>query len=309
MQSLKPGGPAVAGSLRERPLISRGSLQRLYWKMERLIVPSLRYSQTHYENVLAANVRNGVRWLDLGCGHQILPTWRFDQEKRLTETCALVVGIDPDGNSLRNHRSIRNLVHGDASALPFAPDSFDLVTANMVVEHLKDPTQVFQEVHRVLSPRGRFVFHTPNARGYVTKLGRALPEKWKMALIGMLEGRRGEDVFRTYYRANEEKEIKQMAQSTGFGPLEIRCIATSDEFGFITPLAVLELLWIKLLLTDPFRHWRTNLIVTLQKSGVNFGISAVPAVLSNRRGPLEQSAGVRQSGSYSAKLNPSGNTR
>ena len=234
--------------------------------MEHLIVPSLKYSQCIYEDVLDAHVRSDVRWLDLGCGHQILPTWRFEQEKRLIETCAMVVGIDPDWNSLAKHRSIRNLVMGKASALPFTADSFDLVTANMVVEHFDNPTQVFLEVHRVLRPGGLFIFHTPNVRGYATKLARALPEKLKMTLIRILEGRRSEDVFKTYYRANEETDVTRLAESTGFAPTEIQLIASSAECAIIPPLAVLELLWIRVLLTRPFRHLRTNMIVSLQKS-------------------------------------------
>jgi ubiquinone/menaquinone biosynthesis C-methylase UbiE len=233
--------------------------------MEHLIVPSLKYSQCIYEDVLDAHVRTDVRWLDLGCGHQILPTWRFEQEKRLTETCAMVVGIDPDWASLTKHKSIRNLVMGEASALPFTADSFDLVTANMVVEHFDYPTQVFLEVHRVLRPGGFFIFHTPNVRGYVTKLARALPQKLKMTLIRMLEGRRSKDVFKTYYRANEEADITRLAESTGFVPTEIQLIPSSAEFAIIPPLATLELLWIRVLLTRRFRHLRTNLIVTLQK--------------------------------------------
>jgi len=141
-------------------LISRRSLFELYWKMEHLIVPSLRHSQCIYEDVLFAHVGNTVRWLDLGCGHQVLPSWRFAQEKRLVETCAMVVGVDTDGCSLSKHKSIRNLVMGEASALPFEADSFDLVTANMVVEHFDNPTQFFLEVHRVLSRGGLFIFHT-----------------------------------------------------------------------------------------------------------------------------------------------------
>jgi SAM-dependent methyltransferase len=44
--------------------------------------------------------------------------------------------------------------------LPFAAGSFDLVSANMVLEHLPAPEQVFQEIARVLAPGGKFVFLT-----------------------------------------------------------------------------------------------------------------------------------------------------
>jgi ubiquinone/menaquinone biosynthesis C-methylase UbiE len=37
---------------------------------------------------------------------------------------------------------------GDAMHLPFCDDSFDLVTANMVLEHLEKPDRVFREIAR-----------------------------------------------------------------------------------------------------------------------------------------------------------------
>jgi len=86
-----------------------------------------------------------------------------------------------------------------------------------------------------------------------------------MTLIRMLEGRRSEDVFKTYYRANEETDVKRLAESTGFAPTKIQLIAFSAEFAIISPLTVIELLWIRVLLTRSFRHLRTNLIVTLTK--------------------------------------------
>jgi SAM-dependent methyltransferase len=248
-----------------RVMFSRKSLLNLYWKMERLIVPKLRYSQYEYEEVLDATVRNNLRWLDLGCGHQVLPQWRLEQEKRLIEKAGMVVGIDADWPSVEKHRSIHLKVVGNISALPFRAGTFDLVTANMVVEHLDNPAVQFQEVNRVLKPAGLFIFHTPNARGYSTMLARLLPEGLKASLILILQGRPGEDVFRTYYRANSESNIGRLAETTGFETVEIRSIVSSAQFTLVPPLALIELLWIRLLLTKPFRQLRTNLIVTLKK--------------------------------------------
>jgi len=246
-------------------MLSRKSLLNLYWKMERVLVPELKYCQLIYEEALNAVVKNDIKWLDLGCGHQVLPAWRFEQEKRLIQKAGTVVGIDADLPSVEKHRSVHLRLVGNISALPFRENSFDLITANMVVEHLDDPVLQFHEVSRVLKPGGIFVFHTPNACGYSTMLARLLPEGLKPALIRVLQGRPSEDVFKTFYRANTEADIHRLTQATGFNPLEIRLIASSAELAVIPPLAFLELLWIKLSLTKAFRSLRTNLIVTLVK--------------------------------------------
>jgi ubiquinone/menaquinone biosynthesis C-methylase UbiE len=46
----------------------------------------------------------------------------------------------------------------DASALPFADESFDLVLGHAVLHHLPDLDQAFREFHRVLKPGGTVFF-------------------------------------------------------------------------------------------------------------------------------------------------------
>ncbi|HEY5882519.1 MAG TPA: class I SAM-dependent methyltransferase [Nakamurella sp.] len=52
-----------------------------------------------------------------------------------------------------------SIVDGDAHHLPFPDASFDTVTASLVFCSLEDPVQALAEVHRVLGPGGRFLFH------------------------------------------------------------------------------------------------------------------------------------------------------
>ncbi|RJS93161.1 class I SAM-dependent methyltransferase [Salinisphaera sp. Q1T1-3] len=45
-------------------------------------------------------------------------------------------------------------VHGHAEALPFADDSFDLVTCQTVLIHVRDPHVAIREMQRVARPAG-----------------------------------------------------------------------------------------------------------------------------------------------------------
>lgn len=245
--------------------MNRTLLYRLYDKIENKICPGLKYSQYLYEDALKKGLGEGSVWLDLGCGHHVLPLWRGQQEKELVGQTRIAVGLDYDLRSLLHHRSIRNRVRGIINSLPFREGVFDLATANMVVEHLDRPDVQYREIFRTLKPGGVFIFHTPNAYGYTTISARVIPESLKASLIKILDGRPSEDVFKTYYRSNTESQIRKLAQETGFEVVSIRYIASSAKFAVILPFAILELFWIRLLLTRPFRSLRTNLIVTLAK--------------------------------------------
>lgn len=57
---------------------------------------------------------------------------------------------------------------GEITALPYADDCFDLVTAFDVIEHVEDDEQVFGELTRVLKPDGCLIFSVPLHAAYWT---------------------------------------------------------------------------------------------------------------------------------------------
>jgi len=243
----------------------RQRLFRVYDGLKRGIAPGLVYSQTMYERRLAEVIRPDRDWLDLGCGHQVLPSWRAQSEAAIVATCRSVTGIDYDLPSLQKHRSVRRRIRGDISALPFQDGSFDVVTANMVVEHLSDPVRQFREIARVLRPRGIFVLHTPNALGYSTMLSRLAPERLKAAAIRILDGRTASDVFPTHYRANTDRALIDVGSQAGLDMVRLQMIASDAMFAVIPPLAAVELAAIRLTLSRRLRRFRADIIATLEK--------------------------------------------
>jgi ubiquinone/menaquinone biosynthesis C-methylase UbiE len=244
----------------------RRVLLQIYQRLERLLAPGLEFSQTKYEALLARGVAPGCRWLDLGCGHQLLPAWRRDAEQVLVARACLIVGVDPQIEALRQHKTIAARVVGDGSSLPFPNEAFDLVTANSVVEHLAHPLDPFREVHRVLRPGGLFVLHTPNRRAHCAFIARMMPERVKAIGVRLLDGRADQDRFRAFYRANSKHEIGLLAARSGLRVVSVDFIPTTAMFAVVAPLAALELLWIRLTM-----RWlpalRSNLIVILERPG------------------------------------------
>ncbi len=105
--------------------------------------------------------------LDVGCGGGFLCN-------DLARLGFSVIGIDTSPESLRiakKHDATKSVSYivADAYSLPFPENSFDIVTAMDVLEHVKDPVSVIREVSRVLRPDGFFFFHTFN-RNLLSKL-------------------------------------------------------------------------------------------------------------------------------------------
>jgi ubiquinone/menaquinone biosynthesis C-methylase UbiE len=257
--SLGEVGPRKVGMIREWCF-------QTYWMLQRTLTPRLEYAQYLYEQILTREVTPGIIWLDLGCGHQLLPEWRAREEKALLLD-KTIVGIDYDFPSLLKHQNLSLKVCGSISQLPFRKDSFDLVTANMVVEHLDDPETQFREIGRILKPGGRFIFHTPNRHGHFALMRRLTPRRAKNRLIHVLDGREPEDVFEVHYRANTKRKIEQLSESSGLHVVKIRMLVTDAVFKMIFPLAAVELIWIRALMTRPLEGLRTNIAAILQKPG------------------------------------------
>ena len=243
----------------------RESSYRVYGRLKRAVAPELKHAQDVYTERLGAFVNDSVGWLDLGCGHQVLPDWHREEERRYTASCRMIVGVDADLPSLAAHQTISLKTKGDISRLPFKDESFELVTANMVVEHLEHPDAQFREVARVLKPGGHCVLLTPSAYGYPTVLARYVPDGLKRRLVWLLDGRRSADVFRTHYRANTPRRLEALAQSSGFSVVGIERVASEALFAVVPPVAAIELVWIKALLKRPLRELRPNLMAVFQK--------------------------------------------
>jgi SAM-dependent methyltransferase len=237
-----------------------------YSKLERKMTPGLRYSQDTYADVLDEIIQPETRWVDVGCGHSVLPEWRPDSELKIINRAHSIIGVDIDREAAAKHRSIRDIRIGSIYDLPLENDSADIVTANMVLEHLEYPSQAFSEVGRILRAGGKLLVHTPNLLGYIAGNARLLPPSLRRGLAVLLEGRHEEDVYRTYYRCNTERAIRKAAGNSGLEVDRVQHISTNAAFQLIIPMAVLELAWIRITMTQPFARLRTNIIAVLSKT-------------------------------------------
>ena len=204
---------------RERAVLPL-SVQNAYRERYRAIRPGWRSSGDELEAIVRSHVTPHSRVLDLGCGRGgvVELFWR-DVE--------LAAGLDPDSHSLTEHRSQgMPVIRGVGERMPFVNGSFDLVVCLWVLEHLADPVGTFREVHRVLRPRGHFVFVTPNLRNplmLANRIGKALPSLQRR-LVPKVYGREEADTFPVQYRANTEQAVRAHARAAGLDVHALRVV-------------------------------------------------------------------------------------
>jgi ubiquinone/menaquinone biosynthesis C-methylase UbiE len=90
--------------------------------------------------------------LDVGCGSSVI-----------VQKIPNSIGVDISRDKLDylNGRGMP-LIQADARSLPFRSDSFDTVISSQVIEHIKEQAGIFDEMRRVLKPRGRLIIGTPD---------------------------------------------------------------------------------------------------------------------------------------------------
>lgn len=101
-----------------------------------------------------------VRVLDIGCGFGESLGYHRSRDCEAH-------GVEADANILRvADRHGLNVRHGLFDAANYAPDYFDFVTMDQVIEHVTDPIGVLRGIQRVLKPKGTLIVTTPSADGW-----------------------------------------------------------------------------------------------------------------------------------------------
>ena len=110
---------------------------------------------------------------------------------------------------------MQRIVIGTGEELPFPDASFDLVVSLWTFEHVKEPLSVFREIARVLRPGGVFAFVAPNKRSLLIRLRTLMNKRTANILLERFYGRKDDDVFDVFYRANTVGDIARLAKQAG----------------------------------------------------------------------------------------------
>jgi ubiquinone/menaquinone biosynthesis C-methylase UbiE len=226
------------------------------------------FHQNRYAKALEAIVRPGCRWLDLGAGARLHGGWAGRSPSEVASQARCVVGCDMVIPHLRRHPNLSHRVGASGDHLPFASHSFDLVTANMVLEHLVQPARVFSEVARVLAPGGRFVFVTPHlGHPVVRTMFLLLHPRMRTWVAHFGDGRKLEHIFQTFYRANTVPQIECLAGGAGLAIRRLERFSSFPMTHRIPGVRRVEQWWINRIEARWGAGLRSNLLGVLETPG------------------------------------------
>jgi SAM-dependent methyltransferase len=240
-------------------------------KLQRRILPHLRWNQEIWGEIIRKYLAPPVRWLDSGCGWRLLGKNLEPLENELVSLARGVVGVDLDFPHLRKHVNIPRRICASLESLPFADASFDLVTCNMVVEHLPAPFKTFHEMARVLAPGGILLVHTPNTKNYLVLANilakKLLPRSLVLKLVR--DGRAGDDIYPTYYRANNARALRSLGGSVDLQPELVRFLTHPQPYSrFFAPAAFFELLLMRATMTRPLDRFGATIVMVFRKQTI-----------------------------------------
>jgi SAM-dependent methyltransferase len=207
------------------------------------VAPRERYIHGHHESVLRSHswrtVLNSAAYLlpHLAAGQRVLDvgsgpgTISIDLARRVAP--GTVVGIDSSADVVEQATGLArdngidtvSFSVGDVYALEFADDSFDIVHAHQVMQHLARPIDAMREIRRVLKPGGVFA-----ARDVVygsTAWYPSLPalDSWLRTLLTVHRGNGGDP--------DAGRSLKAWARHAGFASVtssaSMWCFATDAE--------------------------------------------------------------------------------
>ena len=218
--------------------------------------PGYRQRWELYDGILKCLTGPKAGWLDAGCG----------ENNAIEEfPCRITVGMDVYRHRNALYHTPTHLVLGSLDTIPFRDTSFTLVTLNTVVEHIREPAEVFKEIHRVLDHDGCMLIHTTKLLSPPVLLGKLLPQRLRRYFFSHVFGVYHSEIFKAYHKVNTPQALKSIK---GF---RVEKFYSVQDLNWSNRLVFLGLFAFHMITKIPvFSKFRSNLIVLLQKEQMDF---------------------------------------
>lgn len=159
------------------PIFPKEDLQRNYSIEYHTRPDQSEYNNAEYRYRRLVEYKSGGSILDVGCG-----------KGYFLKVCseggwnAYGVDISPEAANFAREKFGLDVFSGELQDASIASESFDVIAANEVLEHLREPVSFLAEVYRILKRDGLFIVTVPNEDSIVRKASnlyfRLMRRKW-----------------------------------------------------------------------------------------------------------------------------------
>lgn len=174
---------------------------------------------------LIPHLDSSMELLDVGCGPGSITIELADHVARVEGIDAAAEAIATARAAARSSTRIGFRI-GEAHDLPYDDDSFDVVYAHQVLQHLRDPVGALREARRVLRPGGLIAVRDADYGTMVHAPHDPRLDRW-LELYHQLTGHHGAE-------ADAGRRLLTWVISAGF----VDPIATTSTWTYSSPLAV-----------------------------------------------------------------------
>jgi ubiquinone/menaquinone biosynthesis C-methylase UbiE len=195
--------------------------------------------------------------LDCGAGTGKLHLYDFKNK------CHKIIGVDLDKKVLDNPL-LNESYQADILKLPFSDNTFDIIFANNVVEHIKEPVLFLKEIKRVLKKDGLFFFKTSNKKHYVALISSITPTCFHK-FYNKLRGTNETDIFPTFYKINYPSVIKKLSKKLNFS-YQLRYFEGRPNYLLLNPLfLIIGLIYEKIVnYFSLLKSWRSVIMAKIE---------------------------------------------
>jgi SAM-dependent methyltransferase len=179
--------------------------QRKSWNYIKRYCPEYISKSKRFAELIMPYLGSHVEMIDIGCGRGLETAVVY---KDHTRYC---IGLDISESIFQN-QTIHKALVGSAYAIPLPEACVDLAISQELLEHLEFPQKMFDEVSRILRPKGIFAIMTPNLWFPSTIVSWLTPYSFHKFATRILHNTEAADVFPTWYRANTFTQLQKLGR-------------------------------------------------------------------------------------------------
>ncbi|HET8636858.1 MAG TPA: class I SAM-dependent methyltransferase [Acidobacteriaceae bacterium] len=167
---------------------------------------------------LSRLVGRGRRVLELGCGYGVIT-----RQLASAQDC-IVTGVERDAESAATARPwLDRLVVGDLEGTSWVEETqapFQVILAADVIEHLRDPLDLLQQLHGLLEQEGRLILSVPNI-GHAGVIAELLCGRFDYTPTGILD--------ETHLRFFTWRSLERLLNAAGFEVIHRETVEASGS--------------------------------------------------------------------------------